>query len=153
MENMNAEWLKQLAPPHAPPALGWWPLAPGWWLLSLIGLLLTAGLIYWYRRKPNRIRRIALRELQQLQTRTCSDMQFASELQNLLRRYAIAAYGRDNVAHLTGAKWLAFVVAHGGADLDGEAGGSFLRAAYGGRFLTDRSPWLKGAQEFLRRRR
>jgi Domain of unknown function (DUF4381) len=153
MESMNADWLKQLAPAHAPPPPGWWPPAPGWWVLALLFLLLVAVLIYRYRSSPNRLRRTALRELKHLETLASDDMQLASELQNLLRRYAIAAYGREAVADLSGADWLAFVAAHGGADLAGETGLSFLGIVYGdcGQ-ATDRTRWLKGARGFLRGR-
>lgn len=150
---MNNELLKQLAPPHAPPPPGWWPLAPGWWLLALLLVLLVAGLVYWYSRPSRRLRRIALRELAQLETHVHDDFQLARELQDLLRRYAVAAYGRMAVADLSGDEWLAFVVAHGGKELAGEAGQNLLRAAYGGLMLYDRGPWLQGAQNFLRGRR
>jgi hypothetical protein len=153
MDNMNADWLKQLAPAHAPTPPGWWPLAPGWWVLAALVLLSVAAAIYWYRRKPNRLRRAALRELQQLEAHAHDDAHLASALQDLLRRYAIAAFGREQVAHLSGNAWLAFVVAHGGNALAGEAGESLLRAAYGSRMLNDRAPWLQGARDFLRRRR
>ena len=150
---MNADWLSKLAPPHAPPAPGWWPPAPGWWLLALLLLMLVAALSYWYLRPASRLRRIALRELKLLGTHTHNDIQLAGELQDLMRRYAIAVYGRDTVGNLSGADWLAFVVEHGGKDLDGEAGQSLLRAAYGSRLLYDRTPWLRGARDFLRGRR
>lgn len=153
MENMNADWLKQLAPPHAPPAPGWWPPAPGWWLLALVFLLLVAGLSYWYLRPLSRLRRSALRELRHLEAHAHNDIQLAGELQDLLRRYAIAVYGREAVGSLSGNDWLAFVVAHGGKELAGETGQDFLCAAYGSRLLYDRTPWLKGARDFLRGRR
>jgi cbb3-type cytochrome oxidase subunit 3 len=149
---MNNELLKQLAPPHAPPPPGWWPLAPGWWLLALLLVLIVAGLIYWYLRPSRRLRRIALRELAQLEIHVQDDFQLARELQDLLRRYAIAAYGRATVANLSGDSWLAFLVAHGGKELAGEAGQSLLRAAYGGSMLHERGLWLHGAQNFLRGR-
>ncbi|ADE11083.1 DUF4381 domain-containing protein [Sideroxydans lithotrophicus] len=150
---MNDEFLKQLAPPHAPPPPGWWPLAPGWWALAALVLMIAAAAIYWYRRKPNRLRRAALRELRQLQMHAHDDAHLASALQDLLRRYAIAAYGREQVAHLSGNDWLDFLIAHGGNTLAGEAGESLLRAAYGSRMLNDRAPWLQGARDFLRGRR
>lgn len=153
MDSMNADWLKQLAPPHVPPPPGWWPPAPGWWVLSLLLMLLVAGLIHWYLRPSRRLRRIALRELAQMETHVHDEFQLARELQDLLRRYAIAAYGRATVADLSGEEWLAFIVAHGGKELAGEAGKSLLRAAYGGLMLNDRTPWLQGAQNFLRGRR
>ena len=153
MDGMNTDWLQQLAPAHAPPPAGWWPLAPGWWLLLLICVSLVAGLSYWYWRPSQRLRRIALRELDHLQTHAHDDGQLAGALQNLLRRYAIAAYGRETVGELSGDDWLAFLVAHGGKDLAGETGRELLRAAYGSRMLYDHTPWLQGARDFLRGRR
>lgn len=153
MGGMNTNWLAQLAPPHAPPPPGWWPPAPGWWVLALALLLLFAGLGYWLRHPRNRLRRIALRELKRLETRSVDDAVLASELEHLLRRYAIAAYGRETVAQLSGADWLAFLAAHGGAELAGETGQNLLRAAYGSPTQIDRAGWLRGARNFLGRRK
>ncbi|MHB1590172.1 MAG: DUF4381 domain-containing protein [Sulfuricella sp.] len=151
MAGMNTDGLAQLAPAHAPTPAGWWPPAPGWWALLLLLLLVVGALAYWFRRQPNRLSRAALRELKQLETHPGDDVQLASELEHLLRRYALATYGRDRVANLSGDAWLAFVSAHGGAELAGETGQSLLRAAYGSRVQTERARWLKGARNFLRR--
>ena len=150
---MNSDFLKQLAPPHAPPPPGWWPLAPGWWVLALLSLLIAAALIYRHQCRSGRLRRAALHELDELEKHSHDDLQLASNLQNLLRRYAVSVYGREQVANLSGDDWLAFIVAHGGKELSGEAGQSLLRAAYGNRMLNDHVPWLTGARNFLRRRR
>lgn len=150
---MNTDWLAQLAPPHEPTPAGWWPPAPGWWALALLLLLLAGGLVYWLLRPSNRLSRAALHELKQLESHPGDDGQLASELENLLRRYAIAIYGREKVANLSGDAWLAFVAAHGGTELAGEPGQSLLRAAYGSPVQIDRTLWLKGARDFLRRRR
>jgi hypothetical protein len=114
-------------------------------------LLGSGGFIYWYTRKEVRLRRIALRELKQLQ-KNSDDFALARELEHLLRRYALARYGRDSVAGLSGERWLAFVVAHGGAALSGNTGSSLLRIAYGGEAAAHRSAWLSGAQAFIRGR-
>lgn len=153
MDGMNTDWLQQLAPAHAPAPLGWWPLAPGWWAIIVMLLILGAGFAYWYWRPVMRLRRIALRELKNLAHHTHDDMQLAASLQDLMRRYAIAVYGREKVAGLSGDNWLVFIVAHGGVELAGEAGQSLLRAAYGSRMLNDRTLWLRGTKEFLRGRR
>lgn len=153
MDSMNSGWLKQLAPPHAPPPPGWWPPAPGWWLLALLLVLFVAGLIYWYLRPFRRLRRIALRELAHLEAYVHDDFQLARELQDLLRRYAIAAYGREAVANLSGDEWLSFIASHGGKELADEAGKRLLRVAYGGLMQCDRRAWLKGAHNFLQGRR
>ena len=97
MDRMNNDWLKQLAPPHAPPPPGWWPPAPGWWALALICLLIAAILIYRYFCKSGRLCRAALHELDELEKHSHEDLQLASDLQNLLRRYAVSVYGREKV--------------------------------------------------------
>ena len=161
---MTPPWLLQLAPDRAPPPLGWWPPAPGWWMLA--GLLLTALAIgVWWRRRPRRPavrrwRRAALRELAQWQaaapTHPSADAALAQAVQQLLRRYAVARYGRETVAALNGDAWIAFVVGHGGSAWAGETGRQLLRCAYGGgastpgTSATDRERWLAGARGFLK---
>lgn len=152
MGGVAADWLSQLAPAHAPPAAGWWPLAPGWWILIGLLLVLVAALIYWHSRPLVRLRRMALRELKNMHDSVIDDIAFARELEHLMRRYAVARFGRDSVAGLSGERWLAFVVEHGGAALSGDSGTSLLRAAYGGSANAQRSLWLSGAQTFIRSR-
>jgi hypothetical protein len=152
MGGVTTDWLSQLAPPHAPPPPGWWPLAPGWWALLILFGVLSAALIYWQTRPDVRLRRIALRELKNLQTTLDDDIALARELEHLLRRYAVARFGRDTVASLSGECWIAFVVEQGGAALLGESGANLLRIAYGGEAAADRTAWLTGAQAFIKGR-
>lgn len=153
MANMNNDWLKQLAPAHAPAAPGIWPLAPGWWILLTLLLIGLGALIYRARRQATRLSRAALQELKQLQNKPINDTQLAVELERLLRRYAIAAYGRETVANLSGAAWLEFVVSHGGTKLSGASGNSLIGAAYGSKVVAERDIWLRGAANFLRCRK
>ena len=96
---------------HLPEAIGWWPLAPGWWIL--IGLAL-AGIVYLLRRawlhwRANRPRRIALRELKKVQLefqRGVDAGSLSRKLSQLLRRAMLAYAPRDEVAGLTGQDWL-----------------------------------------------
>lgn len=48
--------LEQLQPLMAPPAIGFWPPAPGWWLLLVLLPLLGFGLWrlkrWWPRKRP-----------------------------------------------------------------------------------------------------
>ncbi len=44
---MNPDLLAQLRDIHSAPAVGWWPPAPGWWVLVLLAL---AGFIWLGRR-------------------------------------------------------------------------------------------------------
>ncbi|MDA8127958.1 MAG: DUF4381 domain-containing protein [Betaproteobacteria bacterium] len=153
MGSLNGDWLAQMAPAHAPPPPGWWPPAPGWWGLALLLALLAAVWIYRLRRPAGRLRRAALREFERLDSESNDDVRLAAELEHLMRRYAVAAYGREAVAPLSGSAWLDFVVAHGGGDLAGEAGQALLRAAYGSPVAADRARWLKGARGFVGARR
>ena len=104
--------------------------------------------IYWQRK--TRLSRIALTELRKL--KADDDITFAGELEHLLRRYAIARFGRDAVAALSGERWIAFVVQHGGIALQGEIGADFMRAAYGGTAAAHRAAWLSGAEGFIKGR-
>lgn len=156
MGGMNSDLLAQLAPAHAPAAPGLWPLAPGWWGLALLLLAAAAALVLWLRHPARRLRLAALRELGQLEQGGADDAALARGLEHLLRRYAVARFGREPVARLSGEPWIAFVAAHGGAALSGEPGRDLLHAAYGGQggaSASSRTVWLSGARGFLRARR
>ena len=152
MGGMNTDWLNQLAADHAPPAPGWWPLAPGWWILAVLLLIALAAALYWLRKPSLRLRRLALRELRVLERHDGDEQALAQSLEHLLRRYAIARFGRSEVAGLSGQAWIDFVVAHGGQSWAGGSGSNLLRAAYGGAVQADRHAWLAGAQGFVRSR-
>lgn len=102
--------LDQLADIHLPPAVSPWPLAPGWWLLMGLCLLVLVALwcVYAHRQR-NRYRRVALDQLRQLSTdyqRTQDAATYLHALSVLLRRTALTAYpGRFN-ASLKGDAWL-----------------------------------------------
>jgi hypothetical protein len=149
---MKPDWLAQLAPAHAPPPPGWWPPAPGWWGLALLLLLGVAAFVYWRNRPPRRLRRVALGQLTQLEQAKHDDIQLARALEDLLRRYTVARFGREAVARLAGRTWIDFVVAHGGTRFAGQSGVAFLRAAYGGGGKPDRTQWLAGARAFIKGR-
>ncbi len=149
MGGMSQDWLTRLAPPHAPVPAGWWPPAPGWWILTVIILSSIAAFFYW--KSKTRLRRIALQELKKLES--SDDIALAKGLENLLRRYAIARFGRDQVAMLSGERWINFVVEHGGAGWSEDAGKCLLCIAYGGIAQADRESWIAGARGFIRERR
>ena len=147
------DWLAQLAPAHAPPPVGWWPLAPGWWALLVLLIAAIVGIWVWYQRHPRRLRRSGLRELATLEATTLGDAALARALEHLVRRYAVARYGREAVAGLSGSRWLDFAIAHGATPWQGAAGTALLQAAYGGTpHTTERARWVAGARAFLKAR-
>lgn len=150
---MNADWLTQLATARAPAPPSWWPPAVGWWLL--VGLIpaLAAVSILWWRfsagARRMRVRRAAMAELNRI--RSLDEADRAPEIQRLMRRYAITAYGANAVANLSGDAWLRFVQAHGGAGFGGTSN-KFLAAAFGKAASTSDTDWSSEAEAFIRYR-
>lgn len=110
---MNPD-LSQLRDIHLPAPISWWPPAPGWWLLAVLAVAIVLGLVVMVRRRQrDNWRRSALLELAQL--RQQYDLQLSapqaivSRLSVLLRRVAISCFPREEVAMLSGDKWLAFL--------------------------------------------
>ena len=58
--------LAALHPLRTPEPIGWWPLAPGWWVLLVAVVLLAALAVYLARRhyRRNAYRRVAMLQLQ-----------------------------------------------------------------------------------------
>jgi len=99
---------------HLPEAIGWWPLAPGWWVVLAIA---AAGLGYiswrlykrWQFHAP---RRYALRELARFEAEYLehrNPAMLGKQLSELLRRGVLAYAPRAEVAGLTGEAWLAWL--------------------------------------------
>ena len=126
--NTDATSLDRLHDIIVPAPAPWWPPAPGWyWVLGLMVVVLLAalitGLIRW---QHNRYRREALAELARqevaLQNAKLRSPALLS-LAELLKRTAVTAFPREDVATLTGPKWFEF--------LDDTARGSRFRDALG----------------------
>ena len=96
---------------HLPPAISWWPLAPGWWVVLAI---VAAGLVWflhrsWRHWRAGRPRRLALRQLVLLDNeyQASGNIQWLGiELSELLRRAMLAYAPRSEIAGLTGRNWL-----------------------------------------------
>jgi len=103
---MNPPELRDI---HLPAAELWWPPAPGWWigtLLLLLILSLLPLLVRRFKRRP--LRRLSLHELQRirhdhLQGRSDSDV--LGDIAALLRRVTMSYYGRAAAASCTGEEW------------------------------------------------
>lgn len=115
--------LRDIAPPPEPP---WYLLAPAEWFGLALGLSLLAWI--WYRRRQRRARRLVVAagaELDAIRRRHAAQPDSLALLRDLaewLKRVALQAYPRREVAALSGESWLAF--------LDAAAGGnSFSRGS------------------------
>ncbi len=96
---------------HLPEAIGWWPLAPGWWVgLAIVAAVL--GYLSWrlYKRwQFHAPRRYALRQLESFEAAYLehrNPVMLGKQVSELLRRGMLAYAPRDEVAGLTGEDWL-----------------------------------------------
>jgi hypothetical protein len=156
---MNADPLAALRPLHAPDPVSWWPPAPGWWLSALLLLLFVCGMTLLIRRtlQRNRYRRAAAAELAQLLAATRDGLEprvFAAAASALLRRAALAHYPRHEVAHLTGAAWLAFLDRSGATgEFSNGPGRALQDAAYDPSAPCDVDALQRLCHDWLRRHR
>ena len=122
--------LAQLHDIHLPGAVSPWPPAPGWWILGLLLLAAIAGiLLYWLRhRRRNRYRRLALQQLATLEQRQPQPNTYLQELNELLKRTALAAPKPPPVAGLAGTSWLRFLDRSGATNAFSQGPGRLLLA-------------------------
>ena len=94
-----------------PEPVSWWPLAPGWWVLLIASAFVVIGLVFraWRRWTANAYRRAALRELQSATS--------AAEVKQILKRTALVAFPRTEVAGLSGSRWCEWLGRTGGSDV------------------------------------
>ena len=97
-----------------PEAVGWWPLASGWYFLLGLLLIILVWFIYTSikHRINNRYRRTALHQLQLLAPEVNKADKRDSVLRQipiLLKRTALTAYPRRQLASLTGKNWYDFL--------------------------------------------
>lgn len=99
--------LEQLHGIHAPAEIGWWPPAPGWWILALTILCSLVFLIRWRRqvRAQNAYRKQAIAKLKQLQP--TASVAYLNAVNALLKQTALTAFPqqRHHLASLSGEPW------------------------------------------------
>jgi hypothetical protein len=117
-----------------PGAVSMLPMTPGWWILScwLFAVLVLACLYLLKRRRRNRYRREALTVLKSIERESdLSPPESAQRIAALLKRTALAAYPRQQVASLSGSEWARFLIESANEDRQiSEAAGMLAAAAY-----------------------
>lgn len=118
---------------HGIDPVSWWPPAIGWWLLLALALFLLFRLLSWWQNRGD-WRSDAKRQLNRLQKRLKGDdracdeqgCEVLTELSAILRRAAIARFGRRHCAGLTGDAWLEFLSRHDPKGFDWASEGGIL---------------------------
>jgi len=124
---------------HLPNPIGWWPLAPGWWLL-LFGVPALLILLWWLWRLVRRktVKKLALAELESIAQSNADARDKVQDLAILLRRVSLSLYPREQVASLVGEQWLAFLDSTmGNGSFSKGVGRLFIEAPYRREVQTD----------------
>ena len=113
--------ITQLADVVLPAPVSWMPQTIGWQVLGVL-LVIAALVAAWRmvrRYLRNRYRREALAEMRELEQRwqggSASAAQLLVALPPLLKRCALAAWPREQVAGLSGQRWVDFMQARAGS--------------------------------------
>ena len=106
--------LQKLADVVAPPPVSWLPQTWGWAAVAVLVVAVAVWLtIRWLRRRAaNRYRREALRELMRIEAAVgdaATRPQALRAVPELLKRVALTAWPRAQVASLSGSAWVAFL--------------------------------------------
>ena len=119
---MQPDLLQQLRDIHLPADPSWWPPAPGWWLLALIGLAALIWLVNrirasYRRRQPLKLARRYYDDLYAAFGRGEIDgPAYLQQTNELLKRLYIHGVGDDRARSANDANWLAY--------LDEQSGGT-----------------------------
>lgn len=99
---------------HLPTDIGFWPLAPGWYflffLLLLVSFLLCIKLYKVYlERQPKREALALLAQFAKEYEEKGNSQQISAKLSTLLRQVALVYYPREKVASLHQDAWIEFL--------------------------------------------
>ncbi len=108
----DANPLEQLRDIHLPAEISWWPLAYGWWLSILLGLLILGAITITVHRhlKTRKYRQFAINELDELYQLHQNETEFIKHVARLLKRVC-THYIDSQSARLHSKAWLNFLIA------------------------------------------
>lgn len=104
--------LAQLRDIHLPETGGFWPPAPGWWLVGALVLVsLAALLLFWRRHRRNTLWQRQARDLlADLEHSARKESRWFCELNALLKRVARQAFPERNPEAMSGQEWVDFLL-------------------------------------------
>ncbi|MCW8409199.1 DUF4381 domain-containing protein [Legionella sp. PATHC035] len=110
----NTDPLAQLKDIHLPTPIGWWPLAPGWYILMGLILFIAILLAYGaYKRHRHALAKkhalLLLNDYLKNYEKEQNSSLASARISELLRRVALVYYPRERVASLHGEEWLEFL--------------------------------------------
>lgn len=107
LPNQNTVSLRDI---HLPDAISWWPPAIGWWILLALIISVLIFLPKLYRRVTftplNKVANITFQNIVAKYKESNNDSTLIVETSQFLRQIAMSYCGREDVAQLTGEKWV-----------------------------------------------
>jgi len=98
---------------HLPNSLLWWPLAPGWWMLLVIVILIALGIFMYkntyYKRYVKKNINLELARFYHDFQENKDGSEFIKKLSVLLKRVSLYQYKTTDTAKLYGVDWLIFL--------------------------------------------
>jgi hypothetical protein len=109
--------LAQLKDIHLPSPVGWWPLAPGWWIVVVVLFIGMMWMVWWCWRfwqaaQPKRQALRILSDIEQQAKDGVNANEVCAQISQLLRRVALTYYPNGTVAGLKDDDWIAFLNQH-----------------------------------------
>ena len=116
--------LENLRDIAVPPPVPWWPPAPTWWIvLAVLAIaVIVVAFRVWRVWRANAYRRAASHELQ----RTTS----VTGIAEILKRTALVAYPRTDIAALSGSAWCRWLGETGGRSVPDEVAEALTRGVF-----------------------
>lgn len=110
----NSDSLAQLKDIHLPDPIGWWPLAPGWYVLMAIVLMAFFGGFFIILRRhknalPKKQALDLLKQYTELYEKDKNAQLASARISELLKRVALVYYPRLDVASMHGDSWIQFL--------------------------------------------
>ena len=119
--NLGIDQLRDIV---EPPAVSWWPLAPGWYVLG-ISLLLGCGFFLWRLWQIKQRNAYRVEALLQLEQSTS-----VAEIADVMKRSALHAYPREEVASLSGSAWCNWLEQTGNLSISSQERGDLLAGVF-----------------------
>lgn len=155
---MANQALAQLRDIHLPQPIGWWPLAPGWYVLVVLAVLaISITSFYVYRfYVSGRARRQALQLLNvyvQEYQRDNNSQLISAKISELLRRVALVYFPRKDVASLQGESWITFLNSTGKSINFNSVRECLVELPYQQQAQANIKPLLTRARAWIKQRR
>lgn len=112
----SSQLQNQLRDIHLPQSISWWPMAPGWYLLAFLILIVALIIGFWLKQKYHQTgpKREALKLLSQYEKEYAIDknsQETSRKISQLLRRVALQYFPKEQVASLIEDDWINFLKA------------------------------------------